>query len=219
MQRHFPPGGAIPRWVYHNKMWVIGGWSGYDAGGILYNDVWYSTDGITWKQATGSAAFSPRMSHSSFVYDDKMWVIGGGFGNSFYNDVWYSTDGETWTQATGNAAFPVRDGPSSVVYDGKMWLMGGYWGSGKQDVWNSTISSGLAVVPFPDGINPPTDPDQDGVYEDLDGNGVAEYADVVKFFNYPDWIPDHEPFAAFDLNHNHEVEFDDMVLLFKDVNH
>jgi len=66
-------------------MWVIGG---YD--GSLKNDVWYSIDGISWTQATASAAFSTRYSHSSLVYQSKMWVIGGYDGGGHENDVWYS---------------------------------------------------------------------------------------------------------------------------------
>ncbi len=52
-------------------MWVIGGES--DAGKL--NDVWYSDNGTTWTLATASAGFSPRMAHTSLVYDNKIWVI------------------------------------------------------------------------------------------------------------------------------------------------
>ena len=54
------------------------------------NDVWYSSDGINWYQATPNANFSKRQSHSSVVFNNKIWVIGGGDNTSFYNDVWYS---------------------------------------------------------------------------------------------------------------------------------
>ena len=40
--------------------------------------MWYSTDGINWEQATRSInVFPARKEHTSLVYDDKMWVIGG----------------------------------------------------------------------------------------------------------------------------------------------
>jgi len=54
--------------IYNNLMWVMGGY----AGGYK-NDVWYSSDGITWTQATAAAAFSTRILHSSVVYNNLMW--------------------------------------------------------------------------------------------------------------------------------------------------
>ncbi|RLJ00995.1 MAG: hypothetical protein DRP08_06080 [Candidatus Aenigmatarchaeota archaeon] len=41
----------------------------------------------------------------------------------------------------------------------------------------------LRVVQFPGCTNPPTDPDDDGLYEDINGNGRKDFNDVVKFFN------------------------------------
>jgi len=109
-------------------MWVIGG---YD-GSSIYSDVWWSTDGITWTQATAGAVWGARHDHTSVVYDNKMWVIGG-LGK---NDVWWSTNGNDWTQATANVAWgipPTRH--ASVVYDDKIFVMGGL---GNREVWWST---------------------------------------------------------------------------------
>jgi N-acetylneuraminic acid mutarotase len=43
----------------------------------MLNDAWYSADGKTWTQATAAAAFPARASHSSVVFNNEMWVIGG----------------------------------------------------------------------------------------------------------------------------------------------
>jgi hypothetical protein len=123
--------------VFNNKLWIIAGADQSFGSGLLfsnlYNDVWSSTDGTTWTQVTNSAAFSKRYRHTSVVYDNKMWVIGGNnnpgpwlstMSNTF-NDVWYSTDGNTWTQTTNAAAFSKRYDHTSVVYDNKMWVIGG----------------------------------------------------------------------------------------------
>jgi uncharacterized membrane protein len=77
-------------------MWVIGG---RDDSLNYKNDIWYSTDGVNWIQATASAGWSPRYLHTSVVYDGKMWIIGG-FDSSYghKNNVWYSTNGVDWTQ-------------------------------------------------------------------------------------------------------------------------
>jgi dihydrofolate reductase len=110
---------------------------GYD--NSFKNDVWYSTDGVTWTQATANAGWSARYNHTSVVFDNKMWVIGGYDASGRRNDVWYSTDGINWTQATANAGWSARYLHSSVVFDNKMWVMGGYDASGRRnDVWYST---------------------------------------------------------------------------------
>ena len=123
--------------VYDKKMWVMGGYEEIGASSIRQNDVWYSTDGITWTEATDDANWSTRISHSSVVFDNKMWVIGG-YDGSNTNDVWYSINGITWTQATASANWSARGGHSSVVFDNKMWVIGGSDGGVLNDVWYST---------------------------------------------------------------------------------
>jgi len=73
------------------------------------------------------------------------------------------------------------------------------------------------VVALPGYSNAPTDPDGDGLYEDLNGNGKAGFADVVLFFQQLDWIVANEPVSAFDFNGNGRIGFDDIVRLFKEV--
>jgi hypothetical protein len=132
--------------AFKNKLWVISGLTRISQGtGIITshsNDVWSSADGITWEKATDTALFPPRCYHSSLVYDDKLWVIGGR--DSLYNplnDVWYSSDGAAWTMATFNADFSPRQGHTGLVYGNKLWVIGGYGFDASdmaKDIWNST---------------------------------------------------------------------------------
>jgi hypothetical protein len=70
-------------------MWVIGGYGTTQP--YPRNDVWYSTNGATWTQATAAAAFTARFKHDSAVFNNKIWVIGGTDNSSNnLNDVWYS---------------------------------------------------------------------------------------------------------------------------------
>jgi len=123
-------------------IWVSGG---RDATlPVHLNDVWYSTDGTTWTQATGEASFSARTSHTSVSYDSKIWVIcgadlsaGGAFTEK--SDVWYSADGISWYPATLSASYPTRFQHTSVIFDSKPWLIGGLINSAdKNDVWSFT---------------------------------------------------------------------------------
>jgi hypothetical protein len=120
--------------VFDNKMWVLGGYYYCGGGsGVYYNDVWYSTDGVNWAQVTDSAEWSARAYHTSVVFDNKIWVIGGS-----YPDVWFSTNGINWTQATDSAGWLARSGHTSVVFDNKMWVIGGIDNILRNDVWYST---------------------------------------------------------------------------------
>jgi hypothetical protein len=96
---------------------------------------------MDWTQATANAGWLTRVRHTSVVFDNKMWVMGGNRNPPFQylNDVWYSTDGVNWTQATTNAGWSARDGHTSVVFDNKMWVIGGSSAGGyRNDVWYSS---------------------------------------------------------------------------------
>jgi PKD repeat protein len=80
-----------------------------------------------------------------------------------------------------------------------------------------TLTRSPSVLPLPGYTNPPTDPDGDGLYEDLNGNGFADWDDAVVLFWNTDWIQEHEPVTAFDYNHNGFIDWDDAVVLFWEV--
>jgi len=75
------------------------------------------------------------------------------------------------------------------------------------------------VKPFPGQTNEPTDPDGDGLYEDINGNGRLDYDDVVIYYENMQWIRDQldvgiEPY---DYNGNGRIDYDDVVLLYEEV--
>jgi len=73
------------------------------------------------------------------------------------------------------------------------------------------------LLPLPGQDSAPTDPDHDGIYEDVNANGRKDFGDVVEYFSRMDWIAEHEPVALFDFNANSRIDFADVVLLFKEV--
>jgi len=82
--------------------------------------------------------------------------------------------------------------------------------------------SGLLVTgPQPASEGPgdraPTDPDDDGRYEDLNGNGRLDYDDVALLFENmeSDAVKMNE--AAYDFNENGKLDFDDVVSLYEEV--
>ena len=93
--------------------------------------------GSVWTQATSAAQWITRIDHTSVVYNNLMWVIGG-YTSIPNNDVWYSSDGITWTQATSAAQWTTRYDHTSVVYNNLMWVIGGLSSVRTNDVWYSS---------------------------------------------------------------------------------
>ncbi len=63
----------------------------------------------------------------------------------------------------------------------------------------------------------PTDPDNDSLYEDINGNGRKDFNDVVIFFENLEWVAANEPAASFDFNSNGRIDFADVVKLFEEL--
>ncbi len=125
-------------------MWVIGGGR---MDGLDTNDIWRSTDGLTWSRVTPvGPIFDPLDSHRVLVFNNRMWVIGGwdfftneGGTQTFSNEVWSTADGVHWTQHTPSGAiFSPRAGHDAVVFNGRMWVIGGSDNTTRyNDVWSS----------------------------------------------------------------------------------
>jgi hypothetical protein len=119
--------------VFNSQIWVLGG---HNAVGLL-NDVWSSSDGMTWTQVTNAAAWSKRFNFGAVAFNGQMWVLGGHDG-SLRNDVWSSSNGMTWTQVTNAAPWSSRYHSGAVTLNGQMWVLGGYDDSLRNDVWSSS---------------------------------------------------------------------------------
>ncbi len=127
--------------VFKDRLWVIGGDLGNRSNNFT-SDVWYSSDGISWEQATPAAGFSPRTRLSSFVYKEKIWIIGGWNDIEHPNDVWNSDDGIHWTKVIESAGFP-KGLFHAVVFDNRIWVIqnGGIWYSTDGVTWSSVPST------------------------------------------------------------------------------
>ena len=80
--------------------------------------------------------------------------------------------------------------------------------------------TGLFVTgpPTITGGSAPTDPDGDGYYEDLNGNGRLDYEDIEILFSNFDSDSVTMNDSAYDFNENGQLDFDDIVSLYQDVN-
>ncbi|NLV39829.1 MAG: hypothetical protein GXY15_01175 [Candidatus Hydrogenedentes bacterium] len=142
----WPPRIGFCALVHDGKMWVLGGLV-LDTGTQTFqdvNDVWSSTDGVTWTQASPAAPWQAREFFTTAAVGGEMFVMAGfadagavtKAGESHLNDVWRSADGVTWTQVTDAAPWSGRLAPACTVHDGKIWVMGGVSETAaSNDVW------------------------------------------------------------------------------------
>jgi hypothetical protein len=130
--------------VFNGAMWIIGGGR---LDGLDTNEVWRSTDGLTWtKVNTVGQIFNPLDSQRVLVFNNRMWVLGGwdffsteGGNETFNNEVWSTADGVNWTKHTPSTTiWSPRADHEAVVFNGRMWVIGGTDGSTRyNDVWSS----------------------------------------------------------------------------------
>lgn len=132
---------------FKGRFWLIGGTSDINNGGILSNDIFYSTDGRHWKKAPASSSsnvrFRPLYQHQVVVHDNKLYVIGGRMANVRNNassgsgglsdtfdssEVWSSFDGIGWTKvnaATAAKKFTPRSSHVAISYNNALFVIGG----------------------------------------------------------------------------------------------
>ena len=65
----------LPAVVYHERMWVLGGWSNNPSKN--WGDTWYLQDGRQWQPLETKHGWQARHEQSACVYQDKIWVAGG----------------------------------------------------------------------------------------------------------------------------------------------
>ena len=138
-------------------------------------------------------------------------------------DTWTATvnygDGSGITSLALNAdkTFDLTHTYSSAgTYTVTVTVMDNRGGNGNHTT-SVTVTEPPSVLALPGYTNSPTDPDGDGIYEDINGNGRLDFADVVLYFNEMEWIADNEPVTPFDLNTNGRIDFADIVQLFGEI--
>lgn len=114
--------------VFNDALYVLGGLT---ASNLRVNEIWRTTDGISWEEVTLSGdIFTPRINHTVTVYDGKVFLIGGRAGTTIFREIFYSDDMELWTAIELEED---EDGSSDGLYSHNalnyrdaLWIFGGY---------------------------------------------------------------------------------------------
>jgi hypothetical protein len=128
-----------PNYAFFNGKLTIYG--GEQCSGPPLNDVWTSSDGVTWSQAQNAPWSGRGMQLNSCVDGNgNMWMLGGSNEGTrrAFNEVWKTSDGINWTLVNESAPWSGRFWHTVAWFDDKMWLMGGMaTGTEMNDVWYS----------------------------------------------------------------------------------
>lgn len=108
---------------------------------------------MRWTEVTMAAPWEARDSGEVFLFQDKMWIMGGLNGNEtigedntieywkapHFNDIWHSKDGVQWNQVTASAEWSPRRSMSAVFFKDKLWMFGGWSPTTgyTNDIWSS----------------------------------------------------------------------------------
>lgn len=146
-------------YVFKSKLWLIED---------TIPDIWSTSDGISWTYESSPAVLTNNISPGRreytipFVYNNKVWIVGGrtinGISNNKNKDVYSSIDGKNWIQVTNNASFTskYRLWSLNIGFKNKIWTIGGNsdtFGAVLKDEWYS--SDGLNWIKETFNNNPP----------------------------------------------------------------
>jgi hypothetical protein len=128
--------------TFEGEYWLIGGKTGTPDDNTYSDEIWKTATfpPVSWTQVSPGDHFSGRAFHTSVVYNNKIWVIGGMTANGPTNEVWCSEDGITWVKSADNPAFQARSQHGSIVFNNKVMVIGGKKanGLGTSEVWYFT---------------------------------------------------------------------------------
>jgi beta propeller repeat protein len=191
--------------IYGDKIVWSDGRYGQD--GDYYSDIYMydlSTKKETRITTSGSASY-PAIYEDTIVWKDlRDFDPYADKSNIYIYDL--STNTETQITKSGSASNPAIYEDRIVWQDSR---------NGNSDIYMATLSSSNTLVAvFPGYTNPPTDLDQNGLYEDINGNGVLDFDDVVAYYDNMEWIEANMPIELFDYNNNGLIDFDDVVKLY-----
>jgi hypothetical protein len=94
-------------------------------------EIYQTTNFKNWVTLAKESNLPPRFFYHPFVFDNKIWLIGGEDRQTTYADIWNSADGIRWTKQKDRLPFGKRSNSQVVLLNGTLYLL-------DNDVWSST---------------------------------------------------------------------------------
>lgn len=116
---------------FSNALYGLGTLTGNIEHYNLTSAIHKTTDMRNWQLIAATSDLPKRFFYHPFVFDNKIWIIGGGTENEKFSDIWNSTDGIHWIKQADNLPFGKRQESQFVFFKNKLFML-------NNDVWSST---------------------------------------------------------------------------------
>lgn len=116
---------------FQNTIYGLGYFQGNIERFTYQPKIFRTTNMKTWEVLSEKSNLPARFFYHPFVFQNKLWIIGGEDKNKKYNGIWNSEDGINWAKQKENLPFGERSGSQVVQLKDKLFLL-------DNDVWSST---------------------------------------------------------------------------------
>jgi hypothetical protein len=116
---------------FKNALYSIGTFEGNVERYKFTSSISRTYDMSTWETIAIESNLPKRFFYHPFVFQDKLWIIGGNDGANQFSDIWTSEDGVHWIKQADNLPFGKREHSQFVLFDKKIFML-------NNDVWASS---------------------------------------------------------------------------------
>lgn len=117
--------------VFDDAVYGLGYFEGNIEQFVFKPEIRRSRDLNTWELLSRDSNLPKRFFYHPFVFEDKIWIIGGEDQQTRYADIWNSEDGVNWVKQKDNLPFGPRSGSQVVCLKDTLYLL-------NNDAWSST---------------------------------------------------------------------------------
>ncbi|HMO62591.1 MAG TPA: hypothetical protein PKC39_09290 [Ferruginibacter sp.] len=147
--------------LYNEALYGLGYFRGNIEQYIFKPEIYCSRDMRTWQLLSRTSNLPQRFFYHPFVFENKIWIIGGEDQDKQYDDIWCSADAVTWVKQKSKATPGKQSGSQVLQFKGKLYLLnndvwtsadGIKWEKLTSEILQDTRLSGYTAVVFDDKI-------------------------------------------------------------------
>lgn len=116
--------------AFNNAVYGLGYFEGNIETFRFRPEIWKTEDLHRWVKLSENSNLPDRFFYHPFVFQQKIWIIGGSDKHKSYQDIWNSADGIHWERVNAKADFGPRENSHIVERNDTLFLL-------NNDVWYS----------------------------------------------------------------------------------
>lgn len=115
---------------FNGDVYALGTFSGNVFEHVFTTQIARTSDFKKWDILAKESNLPKRFLIHPFVFQNKIWIIGGNDGQTVYNDAWNSSDGVHWEKVADDLPFGTRHSQHFVNFKDQIYML-------SYDVWSS----------------------------------------------------------------------------------